>query len=482
MNYTISVRAVRGGHRALEEPQGISVEVPGPGETARDTCGGAGGLAPGPGGGSQMCIPIGACLPGSLPAGIMDTCGRRGKKRMRELRNGYTTGTCAAAAATAAAWYVFGGQERGEVQVELPGGGLAELTAKKEPSRGPGKEGKEPPAWPGEEGPWFFVEKDAGDDPDVTDKTNVWGTVEPLEEGRREESMWYCSQEYPHLFLTGGPGIGVVTRPGLACPVGAYAINPVPRAMIFRQVGELYNSLGAEGDYLIRIKIPQGTELAKKTFNPRLGIEGGLSVLGTSGIVRPMSEQALKDTIRLEIHMKAAAGEDSLLLVPGNYGEHFLKETLGIWPDQAVRCSNFVADAVDMAVEENIKRILLIGHIGKLVKVAGGARNTHSRFGDRRMEILAESLGRVAERERKEAISRRLLACNTTEEAILCLTEEGLKEAVMEDVTGRIWEQLNRWGQGKADIQVLTFSSVYGILAMSRLCGPMIEEWRERQR
>lgn len=404
----------------------------------------------------------------------------------RKLRNGYTTGTCAAAAVTAAAWHAFGGQERHRVQVELPGGGQADMAVEKASSQEQGDQGQ-----------WFFVVKDGGDDPDVTHGARVYGLVEPLER-READSLWYRSQEYPCLFLTGGPGIGVVTRPGLGCPVGAYAINPVPRAMIFRQVGRVYKSLEMKGDYLIRVKIPQGVELARKTFNPRLGIEGGISVLGTSGIVRPMSEQALKDTIRLEIHMRAAAGEDSLIMVPGNYGEHFLRESLGISSNQAVQCSNFVADALGMAAEENIKRVLFVGHIGKLVKVAGGAGNTHSRYGDRRMEILAESLERTAERvsfgearqkamgavwslQDTESLRRRLLGCNTTEEAMGVLGEAGIREAVMEDMVSRIQEQMNRWGQGKTDIQVLTFSSVYGILGMSRSCGPMIEEWREKK-
>ena len=279
----------------------------------------------------------------------------------RKLKNGYTSGTCAAAAVTAAAWHAFGGQERHRVQVELPGGGQADMAVEKASSQEQGDQGQ-----------WFFVVKDGGDDPDVTHGARVYGLVEPLER-REDDSLWYRSQEYPCLFLTGGPGIGVVTRPGLGCPVGAYAINPVPRAMIFRQVGRVYKSLEMKGDYLIRVKIPQGVELARKTFNPRLGIEGGISVLGTSGIVRPMSEQALKDTIRLEIHMRAAAGEDSLIMVPGNYGEHFLRESLGISSNQAVQCSNFVADALGMAAEENIKRVLFVGHIGK-PGADGGAR------------------------------------------------------------------------------------------------------------
>lgn len=396
---------------------------------------------------------------------------------MRQLRNGYTTGTCAAAAATAAAWYAFTGQERGKILAELPGGGQARMRAVR--------------AWSADGPAWFSVKKDAGDDPDVTDGVLVYGAVErlgaqggkPVPDGGKESGPpWYSSEEYPFLFLTGGPGIGVVTRKGLACPVGYYAINPTPREMIFKQVGQLYQELDMEGEYLIRVKIPQGEELADKTFNPRLGIQGGISVLGTSGIVRPMSEQALKDTIRLEIHMRAAENRDSLILIPGNYGERFLKDTLGISPEQAVRCSNFVADAIRGAAEEGMKRILFIGHVGKLVKVAGGAENTHSRYGDRRMEILAESLERTGAGGVWQAeMKKKILECVTTEEALEYLTSQGIRDIVMKDITMRIWRQMKRWVGGRADIQVLTFSTIYGILGMSGLCGPAIKEWRDRR-
>lgn len=387
---------------------------------------------------------------------------------MERLRDGYTTGTCAAAAATAAAWYAFTGQERRQILTELPKGGQARLWAAR--------------ALPVDGTDWFYVEKDGGDDPDVTNGALVYGAVERLSAWEESNPPWYSSEEYPFLFLTGGPGIGVVTRPGLACPVGYYAINPTPREMIFKQVGRLYQELGMEGEYLIRIKIPQGESLADKTFNPRLGIRGGISVLGTSGIVRPMSQQALGDTIRLEIHMKAVENQDSLILVPGNYGEHFLKETLGISPEHGVRCGNFVADAVRWAVEEGMKKILFIGHVGKLVKVAGGVENTHSQYGDRRMEILAESLERTgAGGTRQEEIKKRVLECVTTEEALEYLARKGVRDIVMNDITTRIWRQMNQWAGGRADIQVLTFSTIYGILGMSSLCGPAIKEWRERQ-
>lgn len=417
---------------------------------------------------------------------------------MAQLRTGYTTGTCAAVAAAAAGWYAFAGQEQEQIFIELPAGGQARLEVNRVPTADAG-DGRD----------WFFVEKDGGDDPDVTNGVLVYGAVERLaaEEGqygpdgrdrelavwgRQEENRgnrkeeqntppWYTSEDYPFLFLTGGPGIGTVTAPGLACPPGHYAINPTPRDMIFKAVGQLYRELKAEGEYLIRIKIPQGKALAEKTFNPRLGIKGGISVLGTSGLVRPMSEQALKDTIRLEIHMKGVQGRDSLILVPGNYGERFLKDTLGIDPEHSVQCSNFAADAIRMAEEEGMKRILFVGHVGKLVKVAGGAENTHSRYGDRRMEILAESLEQTADDEDREERRERILRCVTTDEAMEQLDRWGVRQAVMEDVVMRIQRQMNQWAQGRCDVQVLTFSNVYGILGMSSLCGPAIEEWRERQ-
>lgn len=402
---------------------------------------------------------------------------------VKGLRTGYTTGTCAAAAAYAAAWYVLGGQRKEYGMVQLPEGRQVKLPVALEIEK---------------DRTWFRVTKDGGDDPDVTSGCQVYAMMEAIESQSSQNSVGeqekirvnrelepcYHSDEYPFLFLTGGPGIGVVTRPGLACPVGYYAINPVPRAMIFRAVGEVCLNLGKRDNYLIKIKIPEGEELAGRTFNPRLGIKGGISVLGTSGIVNPMSEEALKDTIRLEIHMKAAAGEDSLILVPGNYGEDFLKHTLGLSVGDAVHCSNFVADTVRMAAGEGIKKILFVGHIGKLVKVAGGVENTHSRYGDRRMEILAESAKAVGDSlhfSKTMELIEKILLCNTTEEAIEYLEASGLRKQVMAHVTGRIQRQMNEWGEKKVQIEVLTFSSVYGILGMSRFCGPMIQEWRERQ-
>ena len=162
------------------------------------------------------------------------------------------------------------------------------------------------------------VRKDAGDDPDVTDQALIYASVEYIKDSGDPERCYRNN----HIFLTGGPGVGIVTKPGLACPVGLHAINPVPRKMIFEEVEAVARSAGCEGRLLVRIWIPEGERLALSTFNPKLGIEGGISVLGTSGIVEPMSEAALRATIQLELHMKAVAGQREVILTPGNYGEN----------------------------------------------------------------------------------------------------------------------------------------------------------------
>lgn len=371
----------------------------------------------------------------------------------RPLRSGFTTGTCGAAAAKAAVILLLTGECRKRVQIMTPKGILADLAVVRDL----------------EGGSSFRVRKDSGDDPDVTNAAWIYGSVQRLA-GMKNEN-WYQSEEYPHLYLTGGEGIGLVTRAGLSCPVGKHAINPVPRKMIFGAVEEVCEELGCREELLIRIQIPEGVALAEKTFNRKLGIVGGISVLGTSGIVEPMSRQALLDTIRLEIHMKSVEQIRSLILTPGNYGEAFLREQLHLSLNQAVKCSNFAADAMEMTAREGIRRVLFVGHLGKLIKVAGGVMNTHSRYGDRRMEILADCLAEDGEPKLKE----RILDANTTEEALDVLRGAGCMEAVMQKAGGRIQSYLTRWAFDKVEVEVVTFSTVYGILFKSRGVDALIE-------
>ena len=222
----------------------------------------------------------------------------------------------------------------------------------------------------------------------------------------------------------------MVTRDGLSCPVGHYAINPVPRTAIFREAALARREAGMpELPLRIEISIPSGRELAEKTFNPHLGIIGGISVLGTTGIVNPMSEAALVETIRLDIRVHAQKDVSLLAVAPGNYGERFLKEETGLSMENFIKCSNFIGTSFKMLSQEGIHQALLAGHVGKLVKVAGGVMNTHSRYGDRRMEILSACARTVGFPE-----ADALLPMNTTEEAADFLYEHGYLKQVMEQV------------------------------------------------
>lgn len=377
------------------------------------------------------------------------------------LRSGYTTGTCASAAARAAAVFLLTGNVPKQVSVLLGNGTVAEFTP---------EYGKH----------WCRVKKDGGDDPDVTDGVWVYAGVFPASREAFEElcrnGRGYTLEEYEGLYLNGGLGIGIATKRGLSCPTGHYAINPVPRRMILEAVDSVRRETFCEGCFEVRIAVPQGGELAKKTFNPVLGIKGGISVLGTTGVVEPMSEQALVETIRLDIRVRAAAGEKNLLLTPGNYGEEFLCQELGIQLGTAVKCSNFVEASVRMALEEGVCRLLLVGHAGKMIKVAGGVGNTHSKYGDRRMEMMerltrqvcTEGCEKTKEQESREIFFKEIGACNTTEEAVERLKERGLAVQVLDCAAERVREQISRWSGGKIKGEVVMFSSLHKVVGKTK--------------
>lgn len=436
------------------------------------------------------------------------------------LRNGYTTGSCSAAAAKAAAMELVFGEGPAQVELILPEGSKAvwevspvhDLSAPSERQRF--DDGNDDKLYSG----YWKVQKDSGDDPDVTNGVWIyarasWISLEELERRKNKDAGYWIS-EWPQMYLTGGRGIGRVTLPGLSCPVGHYAINPVPRRMIIQAVSEVLASSGQTsmdplGDsiicgyqdvrkkaVLIEIAIPAGVALAEKTFNPRLGITDGISVLGTTGILRPMSEEALLETIKLDIHMKTMGGKDSIIMTPGNYGENYLKEHMGIAIGEAVVCSNFVADAAEMLSHESVKRLLFVGHIGKLIKVASGMRNTHSKYGDGRMETLERITQKCVEELElhkshdslfcnepvllngkdsqtmtdKETLFRKIRKANTTEEVVGLLKEittfdkiETIADLVMHEIALQVQKQLMVWSGGKLEVEVIVFSSAHQI-------------------
>ncbi len=358
-------------------------------------------------------------------------------KDNKKLQMGYTTGSCAAGAARAAAIMLLTGNDVEYVQIMTPKG--FELTLEVVEK---------------ERGDSFVkcaIKKFSGDDPDVTNGALVYAKVSKTNEGGLDNKV----------NIDGGLGVGRVTKPGLDQPVGNAAINHVPREMITKNVREICGDFEYFGDIDVEISIPAGVELAKKTFNPRLGIEGGISILGTSGIVEPMSEDALIASIRAELSMKISGGAEYLLITPGNYGTNYLTTALPLESRQAVKCSNYIGKTIDMAIELGAKGILFVGHFGKFVKLAGGVMNTHSRWADCRMDILvANGLAAGIDPE----LLKKVYTCVTTDDAVELLEDAGVLEQVMEPIMKKMLFYVNNRAYGELKLGIITFSNVHGEL------------------
>ena len=375
-------------------------------------------------------------------------------KGNKKLRYGYTTGSCAAAAAAAATRMLLSGKRVEEISLLTPKGiwlllKIEQICIEKNWVR-------------------CAVKKDAGDDADITDGIFIYATV------RKQECP---SEKKCDILIDGGEGVGRVTKLGLTQKIGEAAINPIPRKMIYNNVHREAENFCYAGILTVVISVPEGREIAKKTFNPRLGIEGGISILGTSGIVEPMSETALIDTIHAEIQMKAAQGEKDLILTPGNYGSDFIKQSLHIDLEHCIKCSNFIGDTIDMAYEFQLKSLLLIGHIGKLVKLGAGIMNTHSQWADARMEVLSSCFllaGGSAEQ------AREILNCITTEEAIDRMEQYQKREATMEQLMRKIEFHLKRRAYDGLEIGAIIFSNQHGVLGMTTNAGRLKERLEKK--
>ena len=353
---------------------------------------------------------------------------RDGKK----LRLGYTTGSCAAAAAKAAAWMLLSGSRKETIRLLTPKGMELALAVED--------------IYLSPDCVRCAIRKDSGDDPDITRDTLIYAEVRKTEDAG--------------IVIDGGQGVGRVTKPGLDQPVGAAAINSVPRRMIRENVEEVCGLLGYTGGLRVVISVPEGEALAKKTFNPRLGIEGGISMV---------------DTIHVELRQRRESGADYVLLAPGNYGADYIKDAMGIDPATAVMTSNFIGDALEMCRELGFRGVLLIGHIGKLVKLAGGMWNTHSRYGDCRMDILtacaaAEGLhgGAAAE----------MLCCATCDDALRLLKEQGLYDAVLHRLAGRI-DDMMHYKCSDIETGAILFSKEYGYLCETKDAAALLRRIKE---
>ena len=386
-------------------------------------------------------------LENKVDVGYIDVGGKK-------LRRGYTTGTCAAAAAAAAAYMALHGCLLEQVLVQLPGTAgtgadvPAELLLPLAGARLLDADARSAAA---------AVTKDGGDGPDITTGLNIWAEVRLNNSGE--------------ITLQGGRGVGRVTLPGLKVPVGEAAINPVPRAMICRNVqAVLPPGLGAE----VIISAPGGEELARRTFNPRLGIEGGLSILGSTGIVNPMSEDALKESLRLELHVLAARGVQTVLFAFGNYGLQFLRERQ-IDEAQVIKISNYLGFMLDEARQLGIKRLIIIGHIGKLVKVSAGIFNTHSRNADARMEIITAYAALAGA---EQPLLTELYQCKTTSAAVDLLDKAGgdLAQAVYRRIARQAAERAVVYTYGEICVGTLLFGDANRLLYMDSRAADLLKE------
>jgi cobalt-precorrin-5B (C1)-methyltransferase len=366
----------------------------------------------------------------------MDRSGEGGSK-------GFTTGTAAAAAAVAAVRFLMD-RSCCKVELSLPAG--RDVTI---PVTGCIRTENGAEAW---------VTKDSGDDPDVTHGAVIVSSVEIL--------------DAPGVTVLGGKGVGVVTKPGLPIPPGKAAINPGPMALIRRSIeSELPQGNGA----IVSISIPGGEELAKRTYNPRLGIVGGLSILGTSGIVSPMSTEAIVGTIKSELSMLSASGARVVCLVPGNYGRR-MAMLLGVPEKMIVNISNFAGDALSMSGNFGFEKLILIGQIGKFAKLSAGSLDTHSSKSDGRLEALAAySALHGADSDEVRAI----LDSTMADEVATRISKTAWGRAALGELVDRIVKTAMLGAIGISECACLTFSLPDRELARTPNLDGLIEEIRQ---
>ena len=368
------------------------------------------------------------------------------------LRCGYTTGTCAALGAAGAARLLLTGHAPETVALRTPKGIVVEVAPLFCRRTDTGAE--------------CAIEKDGGDDVDVTTGLPVIATVELLPG---------CTD----IRIDGGRGVGRVTKPGLDQPVGAAAINHVPRQMIAEALRREAEAACYIGGFAVTVSIQNGEEVARRTFNPHIGVEGGLSVLGTSGIVEPMSEQALLDTIQLEMNqarLRPHPGTPQrLILAPGNYGLDYLHGTLPrLEKIPVVKCSNFIGDTLDMAAAAGFEEVLLIGHVGKLCKLAGGIMNTHSHTADCRTELFCTY---AALSGAGQEVCAALLHAATTDACIEILDKAGLRAPVLAGLVDAIQTHLDRRAAGAFRVGAILFSNQYGPLGQTQTAKELLQAW-----
>lgn len=360
--------------------------------------------------------------------------------RPKRLRSGYTTGSCATGAAKAAALLLLNQEKQDTIDITLPDGSNATLPLKE--------------CYVEKNTATAVIIKDGGDDPDITTGLPIVAKV--------------TLTEAPAITIKGGRGVGTITLKGLKLPVGEAAINPVPRHMIKEN---LLPVLGKNRGAEVEISVPGGEEIARKTFNPKLGIIGGISILGSTGIVHPMSEDALTESLRLELQVLREKGYDKAIFAFGNYGLNFLRSR-NINEECVVKISNYIGFMLDQAMDLGFKKILLVGHLGKLVKVAGGIFQTHSRKADCRMEILTAYAGLDGA---STEVLKELYDCKTTSAAAEIIEREQLNN-IYPRIAANVTARCNAYTYEEITFGTMLFGDGNVLLSRDDMAAALLKE------
>lgn len=378
----------------------------------------------------------------------------------KKYRRGYTSGSCACGATKAALIMLLEKRNINEVRIGTPKGIDLDL---KIDNISRGKD-------------WVqcSVKKDGGDDIDATHGMDIFARLELVQADQVPDFRSDLDSDY--LFITSGQGIGRVTKKGLDIRPGRPAINRVPLKMILKEVQETLDEAGLDiYDYLggrkilVTIFAPQGQEIAKRTFNSNLGIEGGISIIGTTGIVDPMSDEGWKKALSAELAIKRAEGRETIILVPGNIGRDIMTKSYGADLDGIVKMSNFIGYMLMETKRLGFKRVIVGGHIGKLIKLSGGITNSHSRVADARREIMVANLALLGA---PLELLKEVDACLSTDAMVDIIRKAGYSQVfkVLADKAASKAKVYMRLGQDDhMDIEVYLFSMDGSLLAKSQV-------------
>ena len=394
----------------------------------------------------------------------------------KKYRRGYTTGSCATAVSKAAVYMILTNEKIDTVNIDTPKGIYLSIPVVSSEI----KKNEDT----GETYSICSVQKDGGDDIDATNGIEIFAKATWVYEDEIDKSEKNFSFEGDGFCVFSGDGVGIITKKGLSIEPGRPAINPVPQKMIAKEVESVLkaseesilknNSNERKRIIKITIFIPKGEEVSNKTFNPRLGIVGGISIIGTSGIVEPMSDDGWKKSLSIELNMKKELGMDKIILVPGNHGESFISDRIGE-NSSVVRTSNFLGYMLMEAKRMGFKKILLAGHIGKFIKLSAGIFNTHSKVADARNEILIANLALMGA---STELARKIDYCLTTEEATDIVYENGFGE-VFDIICEKCKKRAEMHVDNEIEIEVFIFKMDKTVLGKSKNAEEMLESFRK---